>query len=153
MTSQKQLKTELQTVKSHEQELITAKQNLEEELESVMRQSQEALNDRETELRKSKLYNQTLEKKYEVGFNEVAIRALINSPQAMKSKQAALLSRLDELDKECGALKVELVKVENSRTKLLEDLHEVQAKYVEVQTQLSSEQLVCIVSKFMHNTM
>lgn len=66
---------------------------------------------------------------------------LINSPQVMKSKQSAILSRLDELDKDCGTLKVELVKVENSRTKLLQDLHEVQAKYVQVQTQLSSEQV------------
>lgn len=62
-------------------------------------------------------------------------------PQVMKSKQAAILSRLDDLDEECGTLKVELVKVENNRTKLLRDLHEVQAKYVEVQTQLSSEQV------------
>lgn len=73
VASQNQLETELQTVKSHEQELIIAKQNLEDQFESVMWQSQEVLNDRETELKKSRLYNQTLEKKYEVCFDEVSI--------------------------------------------------------------------------------
>lgn len=53
-------------METREQELRDAKQNLESQLESVMRQSQEALNDRQVELNKSKMYNQTLEKKYEV---------------------------------------------------------------------------------------
>jgi ElaB/YqjD/DUF883 family membrane-anchored ribosome-binding protein len=53
-------------VETREQELKDTKQNLDDQLESVMRQSQEALNDREVELKKSKMHNQTLEKKYEV---------------------------------------------------------------------------------------
>ena len=53
-------------METREQELQDAKQNLEDQLESVMRQSQEALNDRQLELNKSKMYTQTLEKKYEV---------------------------------------------------------------------------------------
>lgn len=53
-------------METQERELKSAKQHLEEQLESVIRQSQEALNDRQVELNKSKMYNRTLEKKYEV---------------------------------------------------------------------------------------
>lgn len=57
-------------MEGHEWELKTAKQDLEDQLESVMRQSQEALNDRQVELNKSKLYGQTLDKKFKVCFTE-----------------------------------------------------------------------------------
>lgn len=66
--SRGQLEVELHVMESRKQELQSAKQNLEIQIESVIRQSQEALNDRQVELNKSKLYNQTLEKRFEVCF-------------------------------------------------------------------------------------
>ena len=62
--------------------------------------------------------------------------------QAMKTKQSTLLSRLDSLDEECTALKEELMKVEDNREKLANDLQQVRAQYKEVQQQLNSEQVI-----------
>lgn len=53
-------------MEKHEQELKAAKQNLEDQLDSVIRQSQEALSDSQVELNKYKLYSEALEKKHEV---------------------------------------------------------------------------------------
>lgn len=129
---------------SHGQELLSAKRNLEVQLESVMRQSQEALDDRQVELNKSKLYNQTLEKRYEVCFNIMHTgHTDIYSPckQVMKNKQTALLTQLDALDEECTALKEELTQVESSREKLACDLQQVQAHHEQVQQQLNTERV------------
>lgn len=52
-----------------EQELVAVKQNLEEQLDSVMRQSQEALSSSQVEMNKYKLSSETLEKKHEVCHN------------------------------------------------------------------------------------
>lgn len=60
-----------------EQELKSAKQNLEDQLDSVIRQSQEALEDSQVEFNKYKLYSETLEKKYEVHMN-VSVHELIS---------------------------------------------------------------------------
>ncbi len=59
---------ELCALESREQELKTAKQDLEAQLSSVVKQSRETLNDSQIELNKSKMHNQSLEKKYEVCF-------------------------------------------------------------------------------------
>lgn len=129
-------------MESHEQELQSAKQDLEIQLESVMRQSQEALLDRQVELNKSKLYNQTLEKRYEVSFSSLSMLAIPPvCKQMMKSKQPALLMRLDILDEECTALKEELVQVESNREKLACDLQQVQADFEQVQQQLNTERV------------
>lgn len=64
------LEVDLHAVERREQELITAKLNLEDQLDSVIRQSHEALNDTQIELNKSKLHGQTLERKYEVCVSE-----------------------------------------------------------------------------------
>lgn len=59
----------------------------------------------------------------------------------MKSKQSALLARLDTLDEECTELKEELVQVESNREKLVCYLSQVQAQYEQVQQQLNTEQV------------
>ena len=66
----------------------------------------------------------------------------------MKSKQSALLSRLDALDEECGSLRDELAEVESGRRELVGELQQVQARYEQMQTcydqlqkQLSNEQV------------
>lgn len=69
--------------------------------------------------------------------------AIIYPPckQAMKSKQSALLIRLDALDEECTALKEELIQVESNREQLACDLQQVQVHYEEVQQQLNTERV------------
>lgn len=61
--------------------------------------------------------------------------------QTMKSKQSALLNRLDALDEECTTLKEELVQVESSRERLACDLQQVQTQYSQVQQRLNTEQV------------
>ncbi len=64
--SRSAIEEELSRVKSHELELEKSKKKLEEQFESLVMQSQEVLDDKQIELNKSKLNNQTLEKKLEV---------------------------------------------------------------------------------------
>ena len=70
-----QLELDLHAMERREQELKAAKQNLEEQLDSVIRQSQEALADTQVELNKYKLHSETLEKKQEV---ECSVTVLMN---------------------------------------------------------------------------
>ena len=53
-------------MKKREEDLEASKQNLEEQLDSVIKQSQEAFTDSQVELNKHKMYSESLEKKYEV---------------------------------------------------------------------------------------
>lgn len=61
-----QLEVDLRAMERREQELKAAKQNLEEQLDLVIRQSREALADTQVELNKYKLHSETLEKKHKV---------------------------------------------------------------------------------------
>lgn len=65
----------------------------------------------------------------------------------MRGKQSALLSQLDTLHEECANLRKELFQVEESRLKLANDLKEAQARYEQVQSQLSTQQVLhkCIM--------
>ena len=54
---------------SREEELKAAKQSLEDQLDSVIKQSQEALNDSKVQLNKVTVHSHSLEKKYKVCCN------------------------------------------------------------------------------------
>ena len=65
----------------------------------------------------------------------------VHSLQSLVAKQAAILSRLDDLDQECSDLKEELWKVNNDRGELSSEVAEIQAQCTRLQQQLESEKV------------
>ncbi len=141
--SRYQMEADLLVMESREEELKAAKKSLEDQLDSVIKQSQEALNDSQVELNKVTVYNHSLEKKYKV-YLASCVRdglKLICCPQSMKAKQTSLLAQLDTLDEECGTLRAELSEVSSNREKLATNLKLVQDQYELVQQHLAEEQV------------
>lgn len=66
-----QMEADLYVMESREEELKAAKQSLENQLDSVIKQSQEALNDSQVQLNKVTVHSHSLEKKCKVSCHPI----------------------------------------------------------------------------------
>ena len=70
--------------------------------------------------------------------------------QSLQTKQADLLTRLDELDQECAGLRETLEEVEEHRHKLQVEVEDIQSRCSGLQKQLQEEQVGWVKTACMH---